>query len=289
VKRATSLEPWQASFSDHMPEYAAEFLGTLFLLFCVLSAVSFMFGNGSPMAHLLPAVGPRLFLTGLLLGSAGGVVAISPPGRLSGAHLNPAVSLSFLLHGKMHPADFAGYLVAQCCGGIVGTWLGALVWTGLASSVRDALNTPAPGVAIPVALAGETVATFCLTGAILLFVSNRRTAPWTPALVAVVVGLLVWSDGQVSGAGMNPARSLGPAAVLNNWSVYWVYAVGPMMGGALAAAGFNRLPHLEAVTAKLFHDVRYRSIFDTPLAHASNDAIRGHHSQLPSARPRLRR
>lgn len=107
---------WQREFLSHWPEYAAELVGTAFLLFCVVVVVAWMLADGSPIPQWIPSQAARLFFTGLLLGAAGGIVALTPLGKLSGAHLNPAVSIGFWVLGKMHGADVFGYIAAQCPG-----------------------------------------------------------------------------------------------------------------------------------------------------------------------------
>jgi len=121
----------------------------------------------------------------------------------------------------------------------------------MASTVHDAVNLPGAGISIPVALLGEVVATFLLVEAILVFVSHHATMRWTPLIVAFVVMVLVWGDGNISGAGMNPARSLGPAVIAQLWTPYWLYAVGPLLGGTLAAAVHRLALPFEVKTAKL--------------------------------------
>jgi aquaporin Z len=279
------FQRWQREVGHHWPEFAAEFVGTAFLLLCVLTAVSWMFGATSPLPRLLPSIGLRLLITGLLLGCAGGLVAITPLGRLSGAHLNPALSLSFTILGKMRPPDLVGYVLAQCSGAILGAWVGSVIWHRMASTVHDAVNLPGAGISIPVALLGEVVATFLLVEAILVFVSHHATMRWTPLIVAFVVMVLVWGDGNISGAGMNPARSLGPAVIAQLWTPYWLYAVGPLLGGTLAAAVHRLALPFEVKTAKLFHDVHYRSIFSGPADHAANQHVRSQHGQAAGATP----
>src|SRR5258707_338649 len=87
----------------HWPEYGSELLGTAFLVFVALSAVTINLDPGSLLAIVLPNRSARRLMTGLILASSGPLVAISPLGKLSGAHLNPAVSLAFWLQEKMHP------------------------------------------------------------------------------------------------------------------------------------------------------------------------------------------
>ena len=96
----------------HWPEYAAELLGTAFLLFIGLSAVTFDFGTGSPLASVLPDNGARRLITGIIFAGSGSLIAISPLGKLSGGHINPVVSLAFWIQGKVHQYDLVRHLVA---------------------------------------------------------------------------------------------------------------------------------------------------------------------------------
>ncbi len=116
VKVKPQQERWQHEILSHAPEYGAEFVGTVLLVFCVVAAVAVMFAPASPVLHLIPSARLRLFVTGSMLGGAGGLVAITPLGRISGAHLNPAISLGFFAEGKMQLQDLFGYIVAQLGG-----------------------------------------------------------------------------------------------------------------------------------------------------------------------------
>lgn len=282
-------EPWQRELLSHSPEYAAEFIGTAFLMFCVVGAVGIMFAPRSPVVSVISSVGWRLFLTGLVLGGAGSLVAITPLGRLSGAHLNPAISLGFFVVGRMHAQDLAAYVVAQIAGASLGAWGGQAVFGYFAAAVQDALNQPGPHVSTAMAAAGEAAATLALTTVVLAMVSRRTLMRWTPLAVVGVVAVLVWLDGNFSGASLNPARSLGPAVVTGNWRLFWVYVLGPCCG-SLAAALLHRFAMpLEAVTGKLFHDVHYRSIFTGVFDHAANQHLRRQLAITTNARPPVHR
>ena len=247
----------------HLKEYAAEFAGTAFLLFCVVGIVALMFASGSPSPRALPSVDWRLLCTGLLIGGASWLVAISPPGRLSGAHVNPAVSLGFWMLGKMHAVDLGGYVLAQMAGGVAGAFAGRAVFGAWARQVHVAALAPLAGLNVWAAFAAEAAATFALASILFYCVSHKRVAPWTPAVMMLTVGALVWLDGNVSGAGMNPARWLGPADASGVWTAGWIYGIAPCLGVLLAAAprrmGMYR--HAVPATGKLFHDPNFRSIF----------------------------
>ena len=253
-------EEWKRA-GPHLAEYACELVGTAFLVFCVVGVVAFLFGTTSPAPRWIPAAAGRLLLAGLLLGGAGWLVALSPPGRLSGGHINPAVSLGFWVLGKMHRRDLAGYVVGQLLGGAVGAWLGGLAFGPLAREVHDA--TLRPKVGRPDAFLLEMGTTFLLTSVVYMFVSHKRLMRWTPGAAMLMSGVLVCLDGNLSGCGMNPARWFGPAYTAHYWNDVAVYFLGPILGALLAAFLRRRLPSRHAMphTGKLFHDSRFRSLF----------------------------
>jgi aquaporin Z len=255
-------EDWKR-YGSHLKEYASEFIGSLFLVFCVVAAVALLLGAPTVFTRLLPSQALRLFLLGLILGGASWLVALSPPGRLSGAHLNPAVSLGFWLLGKMQVRDLGGYVAGQFVGAAAGAFLGVWALGPLAHASHDAVLRPGSGVGSGAAFLGEIAATLSLCYLVFTFVSSKKLAAWTPAASTLMVAVLVAVDANFSGAGMNPGRWFGPAVVLPLWHLWWVYLVGPLLGALLAVllrkTGllFSAMPH----TGKLKHDSRYRSIF----------------------------
>lgn len=248
---------------SHVPEYVAEFLGTACMVFFGLSAVVFDFGEGLPMARWVPDHSLRLLLTGLCFAGTGSLVAISPLGRLSGAHINPSVSLAFWLAGKMNFLDFAGYVIAQMLGGIAGAAMLAGVWKKHAASVHNGMTQPGAGWALWQVFTFEVAMTGLLVLLIFVFVSNRRLMRWTPLMCWIVVATMVWLEAPISGTSLNPARSFGPALVSWNWADQWIYAVAPPLGGVLGLIVFRVgcREGREVLTGKLFHAPNYRTIF----------------------------
>ena len=106
--------------------------------------------------------------------------------------------------------------------------------------------------------------TAALVFTIFAFVSSARTTRWTPLAVWIVIAVFVWQGAPYTGTSLNPARSLGPAAVGGHWTDYWVYVVGPL-GGALRAVALWALVPRTTLTAKLFHDPSYRSVLGSAL------------------------
>ncbi len=226
-----------------------------------LSAVCLDFGVGSPVPHLLPSTSLRLLITGLLFAGSGSLVAISPFGRLSGAHINPCVTLAFWVGGHISRADLVGYWIGQFAGAIAGDLVLHLLWGPVANSVQDGLTAPQQGVSAAAATGIEALMTAILILAIFTCTSSPRTARMTPVVLWILIAVLVWQGAPYTDCSLNPARSLGPAVVFGSYKLLWVYFVGPPLGATLAALGFLKLGgQRRPLTAKLFHDIHFRSV-----------------------------
>lgn len=221
-----------------------------------------------PVAAVLPDLLARRALTGVLFGSVGASIALSPVGKVSGAHINPVVSLVFWLEGTMPSAALGVYVLAQCLGAILGA-APLLAWGALGRSVSFGATVPGPPGALAAA-AGEAGCTLLLVFLLLGFVENRRLRRFTPAIFPVLYGVLVAVEAPLSGTSTNPARTLGPAVVADVWSGAWVYLAGPVVGALAGLAlreGLHRrrdLGELRVEVAKIFHFERDPF---APLAH----------------------
>ena len=215
--------------------WAAEAAGTALLMFGGLSAIAVALGSGSPLAGAGHAT--RLLIAGALFGSCVTLVALSPLGRLSGAHLNPAVTIAFRMLGMLSRRDVGGYIAGQFAGAVAGSLAFRAVWGSVAQSVDGGVTHVT--VPIPLALLVEAAGTAVLVGTILLFGSRERLAPWTPVAIVPVIAALVWAGGDATGASLNPARSGGPALAFGDFADLWLYAVAPIAGAAAVAAAWK--------------------------------------------------
>lgn len=253
----------------HPLEWACEYVGTAFQLFAGFGAVAAFESPDSPLHADLPGWA-RLVVIGACFGLLAAAVAVSPVGRRSGAHLNPAVTLGFALRGHTGWRDAVGFGVAQTAGALTGAAGFAGAWTAWAPTVSTARTQPAPGLP-PWGAAGIEAALTCgLLLTIFTALSSERTARWTPLVVTAVLAGLIWAGAPHTGASMNPARTLGPDVVTAVFPAIWVYLVGPPAGAVAAVAIFALLGRPRTLTAKLFHDSRYPSI------HASTLPARPH-------------
>jgi len=174
-------------------------------------------------------------IAGALFGLTGTIVTLSGLGRHSGAHLNPAMTLAFLIEGRISASHAVWYVVSQCLGAIVGACL-VLGWGPLGEPVKYGATTPAVGVEPSLAVALEALCTMVLVATVFVFLGHsrlRRLTAWTMGpMYAVMVSL----EAPWTGTSTNPARSLGPAVVTGNWQGFWIYLVGPALGAAAAVA-----------------------------------------------------
>lgn len=236
------------------PVLLAESAGTGLLLLVGLSFVILDFGAGSPVLSWLPDPGVRRLLTGFLFGATGGLIAISPLGKLSGAHLNPVVTFAFWAQGKLQTHMMAAYVLVQFAGAALGS-LPLLLWGRIGSSVAFGATVPGEGYSTVVALVGEVVATGVMIVLLFFFLSRQRLRRFTPLLFPFLYAILVFLEAPLSGTSTNPARSFGPSLLAGVWQAWWIYWVGPLLGTflALALVRSNWLGVLEVEVAKLYH------------------------------------
>jgi aquaporin Z len=235
--------PWSLALS--------ELVGTALLLLAGLSIVTLMFGTGSPVPGVVSSETVRRAITGFLFGSIGALIALSPVGRVSGAHINPVVTLGFWLMGKLDSVAAISYVAAQMAGAVLGS-LPLLAWGAMGRSVSFGATTPGQGYATRTVVLGEVVTTFTMVMLLAVFLSFRRTRRFTPAIFPVLYAVMVPLEAAISGTSTNPARSFGPAVVSGVWQGWWIYWVGPIAGAlaaTLACSGLARRIEL----AKLYH------------------------------------
>ena len=232
----------------------SEVIGTALLLAVGLSVVIVDFGRGSPMLSLLPSVAARRALTGLLFGATGMSVALSPVGKVSGAHINPVVSIAFWVEGTLSLPALAAYVSSQLLGAVLGC-LPLLAWGPTGSSVDYAATLPGPA-GTWAAFAGEAATTFVLVTGLLCFVGHRRLRRFTPFIFPPMYAVMVWLEAVYSGTSTNPARSLGPDVISLDFHAYWLYWAAPVAGTLVALAARRFLPvlsELEIDVARVAH------------------------------------
>ena len=164
------------------------------------------------------------------------MVMVYATGHLSGAHLNPAVTLAFVLTRHFPRTEAVAYLAAQVAGALVAAAVLAAIWP----SEPAALGTTLPTVGAGSAFAYETILTAFLMFVIMAVATDTRAVGAAAAIaIGGTVGLDALFGGPVTGASMNPARSLGPALVAGELHDLWIYLLAPPLGAALGALAYQ--------------------------------------------------
>ena len=201
----------------------SELLGTFFLVLVAVGGgmVNARFG-GNAVPYAARVVAPALMVAAVILFM----------GTVSGAHLNPAVSVAFAMRGNFPWRRVPAYIVAQFLGAVLAT---LLLWALIGKQGSAGLTLPGPGISATTAMLWELVLTTGLVSVILGTASGaQQIGPLAAVGVASYIALAGLWGSPVSGASMNPARSLGPALVLGDWTAWWAYLVGPVAGGMVA-------------------------------------------------------
>lgn len=232
----------------------------------MLSAVAFSVVLEHPASGLHQALpDPRLrrLAMGLAMGGTAAALVYSPWGRRSGAHLNPAFTLTFLRLGKIEPGDALGYVLAQFAGGLAGVAMAAALLGARAAapSVRFAATLPGAS-GLPAAFAAEAAISFLLMLAVLHFSNRPGTTRFTGLVCAALIVGYITLEAPVSGMSMNPARSLASALPARAIEALWIYFTAPPLGMLLAAELVLWWRGADCVLcAKVVHDPRQPCIF----------------------------
>jgi len=194
---------------------------------------------------------PRFFLVGPSLGlgfvglahGVGLLIGIASVSQVSGAHFNPAITLALAYSGRFPKSRVLSYVSAQFVGAAIAGFT-QLAMVGVAAAKVTDLGTTVPNFGLPLpyfeALLAEIVGTFILTMTVLGTTSGASSPSWGTSSIGLSLAAVIWALGGVSGASLNPARTFGPslASLLFDagvFNTYWVYVVGPILGGLLAA------------------------------------------------------
>lgn len=216
---------------DSMKKYGAELIGTLVLVFMGCGS-AVLLGVAVPGGHLAVALAFGLSIVAMAY-----VI-----GNISGCHVNPAVSLAMLINKKMTAKDFAGYVIAQVIGGIIGVALLKLI---ISFGIVDQTGTlGANGVSnaggIGGALTIEVILTFIFVFTILGVTSDEKKSSVAGIVIGLTLAFVHIVGIPLTGTSVNPARSIAPAIFAGgeSLSVVWVFILAPLVGAILASGVF---------------------------------------------------
>ena len=222
---------------------AAE-LATFMLSACAFTVL--LFHPASPLINIAPLA--RRALMGLAMAVTAVAIIKSPWGQRSGAHFNPAITLTFFRLGKIGPYDATFYVFAHFIGAVAGVGLATLALGPRIAVPQVNYAVTVPGVAGPAAaFASETFMAALLMATVLVTSNRPRLARWTTWLVGLLICCYIIVFAPISGFSINPARTAGSAVFAHLWTSGWIYFTAPLLGMLGAAEAYvnasNRRAH----------------------------------------------
>jgi len=218
----------------HPSAYVAELLGTFTLVFFVCMVVSETVVLETVDLAVIGLV--HIFVLAMLIYTLGST---------SGAHFNPAVTAALAFLRKISPTDAVIYVLMQLAGGLLGALACKALLLDEGKSVNYGATTVSEAVlqgkAFP-GLVAEAIATFFLMWAFMgMAVNDRAPRNWAGLVIGATLGIAVMIFAPLTGASLNPARSFGPALAAGEWSDFWIYIVGPVVGAVVAAMAYTAI------------------------------------------------
>ena len=241
--------------------------GVLLGLFMLSAAIftALLEHPGSRFHQVVPDALVRRAIIGLAMGLTAVALIYSPWGRQSGAHMNPATTLTFLRLGKIAAWDAAFYIAAQFLGGIAGVFLSRLMLGAVIShpSVHFVTTVPGPGPGgAATAFVAEAIMACGMMLTVLFATNSPRLAPYTGLLAGGLVFLYISLEAPLSGMSINPARTAASAVPSGIWTGGWIYFSAPLLGMLLAAQIHRSVRHPGPLACpKLCHGAAERCIF----------------------------
>ena len=244
-----------SSLRRHWPEYLMEVgeLGWYLFVACVVATL--LQHPASIVRQFVSSSLARRGLMGLAMGATAIAIVMSPWGKRSGGHFNPAISFTFYRLGKVESWDAWLYVIAQFLGAIGGVALARYVLRGALDNHAVRYAVTVPGVyGSTVAFLAELAISFILMITVLFATNHKRLAPYTAYFVGILIATHFTFEAPLSGMSTNPARTFGSALHANYWHALWIYFIAPSMGMLAAGEVFLRVRRGAApYCAKLHH------------------------------------
>jgi glycerol uptake facilitator-like aquaporin len=215
---------------------AIELILTSILLFGVVTIVRWVIGP-SPISRVIPGIHAELWIVGAAVALLLAGLILSPPGRASGGHTNPAISLAMWRFGVFPGAGVIPYSIAQLLGSVLGVVAARTVWGHIVAEppVVYAALQPGPRWSTWELFVVEALGMTVIALVVGLCLADPRITSFVPWIVGSLVGLGIALLGTATGGSLNPARQFGPAVVSGQTRFLWVYLLAPMFGAANTA------------------------------------------------------
>jgi len=246
----------------HWPEYLMEAAGLGAFMVSAGLVATLLEHPASWIHQALPDPLLRRALMGTAMGLTAIALVYSPWGRRSGAHLNPAMTLTWLRLGKVAPWDAAFYVAAQFAGGAAGAVLVSAVLGSVFTGPPISAIATTPGPAGPLAaFLAEAAMTFGLMLLVLTTTGTPRVMRLTGLFAGTMIAVYITVEAPLSGMSLNPARSTASALAGGLWTHLWIYYLAPLLGTLLAVETYRLLRGSRPLAcAKLDHSPHHRCI-----------------------------
>src|SRR5262245_22218637 len=206
------------------PEYLMEAGESGVSLFSVCTVATLLWHPASPIQRYFACDAVRRLFMGLAMGATIIAIVISPWGKQSGAHFNPAVTFTFYRLGKVTSWDAVFYCAAQLLGAVAGVALAVLLLQGAPADEAVRYAATVPGIyGETITFVAELAISFLLMIAILVASNHKVLAPYTRYFTAILITSYIALESPVSGMSTNPARTFGPAFCGSYWHGIWIY------------------------------------------------------------------
>jgi glycerol uptake facilitator-like aquaporin len=245
-------DPQSPALSQLWRHSAYEALLTTVLLFGVVTAVRWVIG-ASPISRAIPGIHLELLVVGVVVGLLLAGLILSPLGKASGGHINPAISLAMWRFGVFPGRGVLPYGAAQLGGSLLGVLLGRVAWGPVVAGppvVYSALR-PMPGWSNLPLFAVEAASMAVIILIVGVFLSAPRLVPRVPWLVGGLIGAAIAGLGTVTGGSDNPARQFGPAVFAGQFGFLATYLAAPLVGAVVAVWLLGHFQHRELLTHRL--------------------------------------
>jgi aquaporin Z len=242
----------------------------LFMLSASFFAIILEF-PGSIVHKAIPDDFTRLCIMGVAMGTTATLLIYSPMGRLSGAHMNPAVSFVFFRLGKMKGTDALYYCVFQTVGGIFAVSMIASVFSDMFADDHVNYVVTSPGkYGVLLAFIFEVLMSFAMMTMVLTTSNHPRVSPYTGIIAGIFVACFVILSAPVSGFSINPARTIASAIPAMQFRSFWIYMTAPLIG-MFSAAELYKAFDGKTVCAKIDHKDSYLCIFNCGYCRHNSD------------------
>ena len=242
------------ALKHNWPLYACEATELALFMLSACAFTIFLFDPSWPASHWFPSAISRRALMGIAMGITAVLIIRSPMGKRSGAHFNPAITLTYFRLGKVKFWDAVFYVLFQFIGGILGVAVATTIFGGSLSkpAVNYLVTVPGPYGTAAAFFAELFMATVLM--AVVLVLSNRaHLASYVSYYVGSLIALYAFFFAPVSGFSINPARTTGSAFFAGVWTAGWLYFVAPLLGMFTAADVYVRVNGRDHVLCAKLH------------------------------------